>query len=46
LILDRKEPIEMIKTVEGAAVSDERLARLERDGLVKRSLTDDCPTST
>ena len=37
LILDRDQPIARLDRVEGRAHSEDKLARLERDGLVRRS---------
>ena len=39
LILDRDEPIAMLERVDNTTNSDERLARLERQGLIRRSRT-------
>lgn len=36
LILDRNEPVARLERVEGAARSDDRFARLERAGLLRR----------
>lgn len=38
LILERDQPIARIERVAGKAYPEERLARLERDGLLRRSL--------
>jgi prevent-host-death family protein len=39
LILDRDEPIAVLERVDIEAMPDERLARLEQAGLIKRSKT-------
>ncbi len=39
LILDRDEPIAMLERVDSRSLPDERLARLEQAGLIKRSKT-------
>jgi antitoxin (DNA-binding transcriptional repressor) of toxin-antitoxin stability system len=39
LILDRDEPIAMLERVDRRSLPDERLARLEQAGLIKRSKT-------
>ncbi len=39
LVMDRDEPVARIERVEAGGVADDRLARLERAGLVRRAST-------
>ncbi len=39
LVLDRNEPIAMLEPIDVRSLPDERLARLEQAGLIKRSKT-------